>query len=175
MVDMERPQESLDKASFYHISPLRLWVMPGIFLALALMLFAGGSASMLGDAQDDALGLVFSGVLALVGLLLWVLCWYPRIVVDAHGITHRQVGYSFHSGWENVVSVEMAPGALYLVLDRPAGGNAALRGALQVMSGSRNLVPRPDLLAEGRLIDLTPYRWHWERGDLRAKINAYLA
>lgn len=115
--------------------------------------------------------LLVGPVLGVVSVFIWLLIRYSRIVIDPHGIVHRQVGYRIESTWDNVCAIEEHEGWLYLVLDNGSTTGPLLRGALSVTPPGLMVSPRPDLLAEGRLIDLTAFRWHWKHGDLAQRIR----
>jgi hypothetical protein len=158
------------KRTVYHISPLRLWLAPGIFVIVAVFtpLLVAFDAS-LSDSRNIG---IFMGFFFLAfGVAMYLLLRYTRLVLSADGIKLYQFGYVLETGWDNVAYLDDSPDSEGLVLHRPmdcsgaftlsAGRNINIKGA--TLFSAEQL----QLIAERRLIPLNPFAYWLKNGQLR--------
>ncbi len=158
---------SLEK-HVYHISPMRLMVLPAIWLVFVVPLLVGAFA---GNGPADAAAIFACGMLTLILLPIFGITWFSRLVLTPEGIVHHQFGYSVRSTWKNVGSLTLAPPCVGLVLIEPGVKSALLRFSTYAL-GTYGLAASfgGNALAEGRFIVLQPFLAHWKRGPLREDI-----
>ena len=164
------------KSTVYHISPLRLWLAPGIImsfgiLALALAIFDSSN-------PDTKLHTYFGLGLLAFALGMYLLIRHTRLVLSANGIKLQQFGWKLDTEWDNIAHLYDEPGAEGLVLHRPmtcrgAFKLAALRNtqiegasmynAEQIMYNAEQI----QFIGEGRFIPLSPFAYWIKKGQLR--------
>jgi hypothetical protein len=161
---------SVAQRTVYHVGPLRLWLVPGIFVALAVLtpVLVAFDASLSGSRNVGILmGLFFLASGAATHLLLR----YTRLVLSADGVKLRQFGYALETGWDNVAALDDSPDGEGLVLRRPMEcrgaytlstfRNTGVKGAA-LFSGEQL-----GLIAERRLIPLNAFAYRLKNGGLR--------
>jgi hypothetical protein len=159
----------------YHLSPSRLWLIPGMWAAIVLpLLWLCAQAQTPGEAVPFSAG---AAMVTVVFGLAQVVAWRSRLELSPSSIVHHQFGYTIRSPWDNVVAVIDGGGAKHLVLGRPGTRSALLRllapiGAA-IVPGGDELYGDVQLLAEGRLITLEPFMAHWRRGPLREDLRRF--
>lgn len=158
----------------FHINPLRRFVLPAIFILLSLFIGLAAFFSENGSHEDMAAAIIVCPILLACAAMIWGLCTYPRIIISPESITHVQVGYRIQSEWKNVASLVEQQSQLYLILKESGGANPLLRQSLRVFPDSLSIVDRPDLLAEGKLIDLTPFSSYWHNGPMKELLECHL-
>ena len=172
-IDVQMNQQSSVPVTF-HISPLRLWGVPVLLVAFALFM-VGLSLFAKSLPPGEQAGLIAgAGVLCCCAVGIWLLMYPARLIVGDTEIIHCQFGYKIRSNWSNVISVVEESGSIYLELKESGGGNILLRTSNQILPKGLNPVARPDLLAEGRFIDITPFRYYWRNGRLKQLILSHL-
>lgn len=161
----------------YHLSWPRLLPIPLIGLAVLVMftltLFPGAG----GWAQWKLYLIVLAGVMVFFGAF-FLITWQSRLVLTPEGIAHHQFGYTIRTTWENVQFITMGRGVQGLILRQPGTHSRLLRGSLAVMDTtmpglSGGLVGHPRELAQGRLILLAPFMYHWKKGPLREDLRRW--
>lgn len=155
----------------YRVNAARLLVLPAIWLAMVVML--AGSFGRGAGPDEAAIGLRVAGVLTVIfGALFYFGVWRSRLELDAHGITHHQLGYSLHSSWGNVTRLSREPGREGLYLAEPASSSRLLRGSTRLVQrlgrpvGAEAVLGDADALAQGRFIALMPFSNHLRGGSL---------
>lgn len=154
------------KRTVYHISPLRLWLAPGILIIIAIFILA--LPYLEPDAPDTGNLLIYIGVSFLAfAALMYLIVRYTRLVLSSEGIKLYQFGYQLETTWNNVSHLYDMPGAQGLVLHRPMD----CRGA-QVFGTFRKVgelfsEEQIQLIAEHRFIPIEPFAYWLKRGQLR--------
>src|SRR5690349_6135276 len=80
-----------ESRTIYHISPVRLWLVPGPLLVLAAVLLV--AACFVTDKAGQAGSVVLAIMVLSTAVLLSPLVIYPRHELSARGVTLRQIGY----------------------------------------------------------------------------------
>lgn len=159
----------------YRLSFARLLPLP-VFWGLTVggLLWLSATAETL---QERDAFLLTSGLLTLIFLpFIWIV-WSSRLVLTSEGLAHHQFGYTVRSSWQNLETLHLVAGSEALQLKEPGTRSGLLRAAATLMEG-RMPVPQQargggNLLAEGRLILLTPFMQHWKSGALRADLERH--
>jgi hypothetical protein len=150
----------------YHISPLRLWLAPAIFviLAIATPVIVAYDVSLSKSRNAGIYGGVF--FLAL-GVGMYLLLRYTRLVLSAEGINLYQFGYKLETTWSNVANLYDMPGAQGLVLHSPMDCRGAeVFGAARKVGGLFN-EEQMQFIAERRFIPIEPFAYWLKKGKLR--------
>jgi len=159
----------------YHLSWPRFLPLTLIW-ALAMALFALPSLGTPAPSAAEQRVLVLSALaVTLIIAPFFGILWQSRLVLSPEGITHHQFGYRVQSAWGNLQRLDLASGTESLILAEPGTTSRVLRYGVRLYEGVMPSVMSgafgdPDALAEGRLILLAPFMWHWRRGTLRADI-----
>jgi hypothetical protein len=157
------------KPKVYHISPLRLWLAPGIIagfglFALALAIFDSTNPN---TNVNRYLGI---GLLAFA-FGMYLLLRHTRLVLSAEGIKLHQFGYKLETAWDNIAHLYDEPGAEGLVLHRPMDCKGALRLAAfrntQMEGVSMYSAEQIQFIGEHRFIPLSPFAYWLKKGPLR--------
>ena len=155
----------------YHISPWRMWVTTGVFIALGVFLLVCAAHS---TAEDDARNaFTFTAILMLAcACLLFLVLRFTRLELSGKGIKLYQIGYTLETAWDNVAGLYDVRGAEGLVLHRPMAcrGAAVLRGFRNTsIGGGLRLynAEQVQLLADRRLIPIDAFAYWLKRGRLR--------
>jgi len=158
------------KRTVYHINPLRLWLVPGMFLIIAAFMLALPSISTAPPATRNVpiyLGIFFLAFAAVMYLIMR----RTRLELSQEGVRLDQFGYRLETAWENVAYLDDAPEAEALVLHRPMDCSGAfnLSAARNVeISGNRFFSDEQiGLIAERRLIPIKAFSYHLKSGQLR--------
>ena len=154
------------KRTVYHISPLRLWLVPGILIIIAMYVLA--LPYLEPDAPDTGKFITYMALafLAFAAVMYWVMR-YTRLVLSADGVKLYQFGYKLETGWDNVAGLYDMPGAQGLVLHRPMDCWGA-----KVFGAARNVgelfnEEQVHLIAERRFIPIEPFAYWFKHGRLR--------
>jgi hypothetical protein len=160
---------STGKRTVYHISPLRLWTVPAIFIIIALLMLA--LPYLEPGAPDSGNVVIYMGMFFLAfAAIMYLIMRYTRLELSADGVKVRQFGYKLETDWDNVAQLYDMPGGQGLILHRPMDSLGA-----QVFSAARNVGELFDeeqiqLIAERRFIPITPFAY-WLKHGLRADLN----
>src|SRR5688500_12826710 len=94
----------------YHISPWRMWLTTGLFIALGALLLLGAAGSA---EEPDARNAFFLTALFIFGCacLLYVLLRYTRLELSVNGIKLYQFGYTLETTWDNIAALYDGAGA----------------------------------------------------------------
>jgi hypothetical protein len=160
----------------YYISPLRLYLAPGILAGLAILIFTLAGFGLLNPDERKPsviIGFVFLALAALIYLLVR----RTRVQLSADGIKLYQTGYRLETDWDNIASFHDEPGAEGLVLHRPMDCPGA-----RTLAAFRNVsTPGGDfseganfysddqiqLIAEHRFIPIAAFAYWLKKGALR--------
>jgi hypothetical protein len=164
------------KRTVYHISPLRLWLVPAMFIIFAIfMLTLAGSDTGTPDTRKIAIymGIFFLAFAAVIYLILR----RTRLVLSAESAKLYQFGYQLETDWDNIAYIYDEPGAEGLVLRRPMDclGASTLSRFRNVESpggefsgGGRFYSPEQiQLIAERRFIPIDAFAYWLKKGLLR--------
>lgn len=158
------------KRTVYHIGPLRLWLVPGIFLILALLMLA--LPFLEPDAPDSGNVIIYMAIFFLVfAVVMYLILRYTRLVLSSDRIELYQFGYKLETDWDNVAYLYDAPGVEGLVLHRPMD----CRGAHTLSSFRHTKIKGLDFyspeqiqyLAEHRFIPIDAFAYWLKKGQLR--------
>jgi hypothetical protein len=156
------------KPKVYHVSPLRLWLAPGIFMSLGIFALA---VAIFNYPNPDTNPYIYVGIGLLVfGLGMYLLIRHTRLVLSADGIRLQQFGWKLDTEWDNISHLYDEPGAEGLVLHRPmdcrgAFKLAALRNT-QIEGASMYSAEQIQFIGEHRFIPLSPFAYWINKGDL---------
>ena len=154
------------KRRVYHISPLRLWLVPGMLIIIALFMLA--LPYLEPDAPDTGNVNTYMALAFLAfAVVMYLIVRYTRLVLSPEGVKLYQFGYRLETAWSNVANLYDMPGAQGLVLHRPMD----CRGA-KVFSAFRNVgglfnSEQMQLIAERRFIPIEPFAYWLKHGRLR--------
>jgi hypothetical protein len=154
------------KRTVYHISPLRLWLVPGMLIIIAIFILA--LPYLEPDAPDTGNFIIYIGIFFLVfAAVMYLIMRYTRLVLSSEGVKLYQFGYKLETAWSNVANLYDMPGAQGLVLHRPMD----CRGA-KVFGAFRNVgelfnEEQIQLIAERRFIPIGPFAYWLKHGQLR--------
>jgi len=157
---------STRKRTVYHISPLRLWLVPGMLIIIALFMLA--LPYLEPDAPDTGNVVIYIGIFFFAfAAVMYLILRYTRLVLSADGIKLYQFGYKLETGWDNVANFYDMSGAQGLVLHHPMD----CRGA-KVFGAFRNVgelfnEEQIQLIAERRFIPIEPFAYWLKHGQLR--------
>jgi len=153
--------------TIYHISPLRLWVLPAM-----LLLFAGFIMSLaISDTGNPetrrvAVGtgiffLIFAGVMFLI-------LQRTRLEFSDEGVKLFQFGYLLETDWDNVSHLYDAPGTEGIVLHRAmvcAGARTLYNHRNTQIKGVNSYTPEQiEALGELRLIPIEAFGYKLKDG-----------
>lgn len=164
------------KKSVYHISPWRFWLMPGMFLAFALLMFALVFEDSR-PAQPETINIpVYIGLFFLAfAVAMYFLMRYTRLVLSDEGVKLYQFGYRLETDWSNVAYLDEGSGREGLVLLRPMNcpGASTLRSARHLAMKDVGFYndKQIKLLGEQRFIPIDAFAYRLDRGNLRADVN----
>lgn len=158
----------------YHLSPLRLWLVPGIMLIIALFI---GTLPILdpGVPQNSKTFAFLMGLALLVfAAVMYLILRRTRLVLSADRVTLYQFGYTLETNWENLAILQDEAGEEGLVLHQPMDGAGARK-----LSDNRDTKIRGaklfndeqiQLIAEHRFIPLSAFSHSLRKGRLRADL-----
>ena len=155
----------------YHISPWRLWVTTGVFIALGVVLLVCAAYSTAEPEARNAFTVAALFILA-CACLLYLVLRFTRLELSGTGIKLYQIGYTLETAWDNVAGLYDVRGAEGLVLHRPmpCRGAAVLRGFRNTsIGGGLRLynVEQAQLLADRRIIPIEAFAYWLKHGRLR--------
>lgn len=159
----------------YRVNPLRLMVIPSLWLAAAAFLLT--MAAQPGERGNAIAWLQAAGFLMLILLPFFLIVWMSRLVLTDDGIEHHQFGYTVRSTWTNIESMSTVRGMEGLYLREPGTRSRLLRRSAMLLDSITRAVGLPSsfgdaaALAEGRFIALTPFTHHWHEGSLKADLQ----
>lgn len=161
-----------EKQKVYRISPVRLWLVPGIFLVIAagmfLMVFGDPES---GTSETRNLAVYMALFFVAFAALMYLILRYTRLVLSADGIKLYQFGYKLETGWNNVAELYEEG----LVLHRPMDcrGASTLSRARSVSVEGVNFYSDEQirLIAEHRFIPIDAFAYRLKRGGLRDDLN----
>ncbi len=165
------------KETVYHLSPLRLWLVPGIFLIFPVFMFwliLGDPESGTPDTRRLAIYIgIFFVALAVV---MYLILRYTRLMLSAEGVKLYQLGYKLETGWDNVAYLyDEGFGSQGLVLHRPMDcpGARTLSRARNVAVEGVNFYSdeQIQLIAERRFIPIDAFAYWLKHGRLRDDLN----
>jgi hypothetical protein len=159
-----------EKQRTYHISPLRLWLVPGLSVGFgAILLFLGLDAGAPPNTRNLALAI---GVIAFVfAVVMYLILRRTRLVLSDDGVRLYQGGYELETDWENVADIDDEPGFEGLILHRAMDCAGA-----QTLNSYRNTTVKGvclftdeqiQLIAEHRFIPLAAFAHSLNKGQLR--------
>jgi hypothetical protein len=159
------------KQTVYHLSPVRLWLVPGILLVIGL--FIGTLPIFDPGVPDNGKKLAFiMGIALLVfAAVMYLILRRTRLVLSPGGVSLYQFGYTLETGWENVAALNEYSGEEGLILHRSMDGPGARK-----LSDKRHAEIRGanlfndeqiQLIAEHRLIPLNAFSYWLKKGKLR--------
>src|SRR5688572_24666901 len=106
------------KRTVYHISPVRLWLAPGMFIIFAIFMLA--LPYLEPDAPDSGNLIIYMAIFFFVfAAVMYLIMRYTRLVLSADGIELYQFGYKLETDWDNVAYLYDESGVEGLVLHRP--------------------------------------------------------
>jgi len=153
----------------YHISPLRQWIVPGIFLAFAIFLL---TLSLSDDGTPATRKLGMFMALGSVGfaLVMLLIMRRTRLECSDDGIKLHQFGYKLETDWNNIAYLQDGPGPQGLVLHRPMECAGARTLAAHRHANINNINFYSDdqiqLLAEHRFIPIDAFAHSLTKGPL---------
>ena len=157
----------------YHISPLRLWLAPAIFVIVAVLapVVVAFDASLSGSRNVG----IFMGIFFFaLGLGMYLLLRYTRLMLSADGIKLYQVGYVLETDWDNVAYLDDSPDAEGLVLHRPMTCSGAYKLSkhrnVSMKGGALFSDEQLQLIAEHRLIPLNAFAYRLKHDQLRDEL-----
>jgi hypothetical protein len=154
--------------SVYHVSPLRLWTVPIIFVAIAaFMLTLAGTNGGTPTTRTIALGM---GIFFLLfGAVMYFIVRRTRLVLTAEGVRLHQLGYVLEAEWSNVVCLYDFSHAEGLVLQEPMASHGA-----RTLAANRYAQSQPgvsfysdeqiQLIAQHRFIPIEAFAYWMEKG-----------
>lgn len=155
----------------YHIDAVRLLALPVVWLVCTVALLTlAGSETTTGAREAGLLALLI--VTAIMAPIYYFGVWRSRLVLDAQGISHHQLGYVIRSDWSNVARLDLTAGVEGLHLHAPGTRSRLLGAAVRVVRvlsatlGVGSVVGDYDALAEGRFIALMPFNRQLRDGPL---------
>jgi len=156
------------KRSVYHVSPLRLWTVPVIFVVIAVFMLTltvsnGGTATTRMFAMW--MGIFF---LAFAGVMYLIIS-RTRLVLAVDAVSLHQFGYTLETEWSNVSCLYDEPGAEGLVLQESmvcsgASTLAANRYAQSQPGVSFYNEEQIRLIGEHRFIPIEAFAYWMNRG-----------
>lgn len=158
------------KQTVYHLSPLRLWLVPGMSVGFAaFLLLLGLDSSGPENTRKVALGM---GLIALVfAAVMYLIMRRTRLVLSADGMELYQFGYKLETDWDNVASLEEESGFEGLILHRPMecpGAERLSRNRDATVRGASFFSPEQiQLIAEHRFIPIAAFAYSLRKGQLR--------
>jgi hypothetical protein len=154
----------------YHISPLRLWLAPAIFVGVAVL----APVVLIFDKNipEPKTAAIWAGLGFLVfGVGMYLILRHTRLVLTTRGVKLIQFGYTLETGWENVAQLDESPDNEGLVLKLPMECNGSYRFSRFRYSGYGDtpLFTREQLqlIAKRRLIPLNVFAYRLTNDDLR--------
>ena len=156
----------------YRVSPIRMAIMPVIFGVFCIAL--SGGAAWVGDPGERLALLGASGIVAFIGVALFPLLWYPKLIVSSEGIELRQVSWRISVSWSNVKGVELCRSGEGLFLREPLRGHG--NWALQVgrFLPAWYTAEQTELVAQGLWFPIGPFAWWLRHGDLLETLKQHL-
>lgn len=158
------------KRTVYHISPVRLWLVPALFVLFAgLLILMGLDSSAPANTRNLAfyMGLPFLGF----AVVMYLIMRRTRLVLSAAGIELYQFGYKLETDWNNVASLDDESGFEGLILHRPMecpGAERLSRHRDATVRGASLFSPEQmQLIAEHRLIPIGAFAYSLKKGPLR--------
>jgi len=159
------------KQTVYHLSPLRLWLVPGILVIIGL--FIGTLPILDPDVPNNSKNLAFYMGIALLAFaaVMYLILRKTRLVLSADRVSLYQFGYKLETDWDNLAVLQDEPGAEGLVLHQA-----------MVCPGARTLSDHRDtkirgvnlyndeqiqLIAQSRFIPLSAFGYWFRKGKLR--------
>jgi hypothetical protein len=158
------------KQTTYHLSPLRLWLVPGLSIGFgAMLLFLGLDAGAPPNTRNLALGM---GVIAFVfAVVIYLILRRTRLVLSDDAVQLYQTGYKLETGWDNVAGLDHEPGFEGLILHRRMecpGARTLSDHRRTTVSGASAFTPEQiQLIAEHRFIPLAAFAYSLRKGRLR--------
>lgn len=158
-----------EKRTIYHISPVRMWLLPGPLLVLAAVLVV--ASFFITDKAGQAGSVVLAIMFLSMAVLFSPLVIYPRLELSAKGITLRQIGYKLETTWDNVAQLHDVRSREGLILHLPmeCRGAFVMRAfssrSIQYMRIYDDLQRR--LLSERRFIPIEAFAYWLKHGQLR--------
>jgi hypothetical protein len=160
------------KRTVYHISPLRLWLVPGMLIIIALFFLALPYIEPKPDAPDSGNLIIYMGIFFFVFAgVMYLIMRYTRLELSADGIKLYQFGYKLETDWDNVAHLYDESGVEGLVLHRPMDCQGA-----RTLNNFRNTKIKGvqfysseqiQLLVEHRLIPIEAFAYWLKKGQLR--------
>ena len=159
------------KQTVYHLGPVRLWLVPGIFVIIGL--FFGTLPVFDPGVPDNSKTMAFiAGIVMLVfAAVMYLILRRTRLVLSAEGVSLYQFGYTLETDWENVAALNDYSGEEGLILHRSMDGPGARKLSDKRYAEIRgaNLFndEQIQLIAEHRLIPLNAFSYSLKKGKLR--------
>lgn len=159
-----------EKKTVYHISPLRLWLVPGMFIILAVFFLAVVVSDSNSPDKGNA-GIYIVIFFFAFAAIMYLILRFTRLMLSADGIKLYQLGYKLETDWDNVAYLYDASGGEGLVLHRPM----VCRGA-RTLSRFRNVEveganvygdEQIQCIAEHRFIPIEAFAYWLKKGQLR--------
>src|SRR5262249_8863431 len=159
----------------YHISPIRLWLLPGplIVLTIAMLMIAFLTTDRSAQAGCAILAIIFFTMTIVFSPLMI----YPRLILSEEGITLHQVGYKLETTWANVAELHDFRSSEGLILHRSMecrGAYLMRFFAYRTLQYSRiydDLQSR--YLSERRYIPIEAFAYWLKHGQLRDDLARY--
>ena len=159
------------KQTVYHLGPVRLWLVPGIFVIIGL--FFGTLPIFDPGVPDNSKTTAFIAGIALLAFaaVMYLILRRTRLVLSADGVTLYQFGYTLETDWDNVAALNDYSGEEGLILHRSMDCPGAVK-----LSDNRNAQIRGanlfsdeqiQLIAERRFIPLNAFSYWLRKGKLR--------
>lgn len=159
------------KQTVYHLSPLRLWLAPGILVVIGLFILV--LPILDSTAPDNTKNLAFYMGIAFLAFaaVMYLILRYTRLVLSADGVNLYQFGYKLKTDWDNVAVLYAEPGAEGLVLHHSMDcpGARILNDYRHTKIKDENLYndEQIQLIAEYRFIPLNAFGYWLKNGQLR--------
>ena len=155
-----------EKRSVYHLSPLRLWLVPGLFVLFAGFLILMGLDS---SAPANTRNLAFyMGLASLVfAFIMYLIMRRTRLVLSARGVELYQFGYKLETDWNNVGSLTDEGLVLHCPMDCPGAERLSRHRDVTVRGATFFSPEQMQLIAEHRFIPLSAFAYWLRKGRLR--------
>jgi hypothetical protein len=154
------------KSKVYHISPQRVWLIPGIITGFGIFMLT----LAIFDSSGDNTNLYFGLIVLAFALGMYLLLRHSRLELSADGIKLHQTGYKLETEWDNIAQLYNEPGAEGLILHRPM----ECRGAFELaklcntrFQGNMFNAEQLQFIREQRFIPIYPFAYWLKKGQLR--------
>lgn len=154
----------------YYLSPLRVWLAPGIMLLIGIFWIAVPSISDVPPATRNEP--IYFGLFFLAfAVVLYFVVRRTRLSISNKGVTLHQFGCTLETDRENIAGLDDSDGAEGLVLHRPMECSGAYHLAafrsMSVTNASLFSEHQRQLISERRLIPLNAFAHHLKGRRLR--------